>query len=186
MDSYRANYLYQRLRHGFDIHTLLTQSRAGDLTSQLNLRPEMEYRYELPYIKRLPRELLSNNPYIDTTIYVAASLGLEDHERSLSKGVVSSPQVVYFRPFHAAQFVDHLIEDARPSLWTTVCQDDNFMRRLLRKHFLCEFYFMSAFQKDYFLEDMISQQGEFCLSLLVNALLAYACVSQTFAEPESH
>lgn len=33
MDSYRANDIYQRFRHGFDIHTLLTQIRAGDLTS---------------------------------------------------------------------------------------------------------------------------------------------------------
>lgn len=178
LDSYRANDVYQRIRHGFDLQTLLNQIKAGDLTSQLNLHPETQYRYELPYIRQLPRELISNNPYLDTLIYEKAALGLDVGERQWPEQNMSSPQIVYLRPFHAAEFVDHLIADAKPSMWTSVCQDDNLMRRLLQKQFLCEFNFMSAIQKDYFLEDMISRQGEFCSPLLVNAVMAYACVSQ--------
>lgn len=177
LDSHRANDVYQRIRHGFDLHHLLTQIRAGDLTSQLSLRPQSQYRYELPHVKHMPQELLGDNSYLDTLIYETASLSLGGREARPPDQVGPLPQIVYLRPFHAARIVDRLIEDAKPSLWTTVCQDDGIMRRLLRNHFLCEFYFMSALQKDLFLEDMICQQGEFCSSLLVNAVLAYACVS---------
>jgi hypothetical protein len=163
---------------------LVTHIRSGDLEKQLNLRPEIKFRYELPYIKHIPPELLENNQYLDTLIHEPASLGLIDRASREKQPTVSLPQIVHLRPFHAARFVDPLIESAKPSLWTSVCQDDRIMRRLLRNHFLCEFYFMSALQKDLFLEDMTSQNDEFCSSLLVNAVLAYACVSQTSVRAE--
>lgn len=47
----------------------------------------------------------------------------------------------------------------------------------------CEYQFTSAFQKDYFLEDMASHRAEFCSSLLVNVILAYSCVRRCPAWP---
>jgi hypothetical protein len=79
------------------------------------------------------------------------------------------------RPFHAAHVVDPLLSDAKPSLWTAVCQDDLLMRELLAAWLQCEYFFTTPLQKDYFLQDMASHNHDFCSPLLVNAVLAYAC-----------
>lgn len=82
----------------------------------------------------------------------------------------------YLMPFHASRVVEPLLTDAKPSLWTEVCKDDALMRDLLGVWFCCEYSFASIFQKDLFLEDMASQNEDFCSSLLVNAVLAYCSV----------
>ncbi|KAJ3473207.1 hypothetical protein NLG97_g10449 [Lecanicillium saksenae] len=50
------------------------------------------------------------------------------------------------------------------------------MRELLEIFFRCEYQFTSAFHKDYFLDDLAAGKTEFCSSLLVNIVLAYASV----------
>lgn len=40
-DAHQANNIFQSIRAGSDLATLVTQLRAGDLTKQLNLQPEM-------------------------------------------------------------------------------------------------------------------------------------------------
>ncbi|KXH40931.1 hypothetical protein CSIM01_08418 [Colletotrichum simmondsii] len=85
-------------------------------------------------------------------------------------------QSIYVRPFHAAQIVEPRLSDAKISWWTTVCADDPLMRDLLKVWFRCEFQFSAVFQKDLFLEDLVAQKQDFCSSLLVNIVLAYACV----------
>ncbi|KAH0286335.1 hypothetical protein KCU62_g6887, partial [Aureobasidium sp. EXF-3399] len=175
-DACHANNVFQRIRSGHDLENILSFIESGDLRKQLDLQPETRFRYELPYVKHMPPELVINNQYLDTLLHDTASLRLTDSESREARPSMSLPQIVYLRPFHAAHVIDPLIESAKPSLWTSVCQDDDIMRRLLRNHFLCEFNFMSALQKDLFLENMNGQHGEFCSSLLVNAVLAYACV----------
>ncbi|KAH7179017.1 uncharacterized protein B0J16DRAFT_346190 [Fusarium flagelliforme] len=49
------------------------------------------------------------------------------------------------------------------------------MRQLLGFFFRSEYSYHCLFQKDLFLEDLIAQKADFCSSLLVDAVLAYAC-----------
>ena len=121
---------------------LLSQIKAGDLAGQLKVQPETKFRYELPYIKQLPSGLLINDPYLNTLIHEKNSLSSSDCEPHRPDSTVTLPQVVYLRQFHAARYIDHLIEDARPSLWTTVCQgscgDDSFKITSFVKFTTCE------------------------------------------------
>lgn len=47
---------------------------------------------------------------------------------------------------------------------------------LLKLYFQYEHQFLSFFHKDLFLDDMLSGSTTFCSELLVNAVLALACV----------
>jgi hypothetical protein len=84
-------------------------------------------------------------------------------------------QSLYLKPFHAAQVVDPLLSDVKISLWTAVCDDNMLMRDLLAVFFRCKYHFTAVFQKDYFLKDITTKRNDFRSSLLVNAVLAYAC-----------
>lgn len=83
---------------------------------------------------------------------------------------------LYLKPYHAAELVEPLLSSVKPSLWTSVCSDDELMRRLLSVHFLYQYPTFTAFHKDYFLKDMAAHRQNFCSTLLVNAVLAYSCV----------
>lgn len=128
----------------------------------------------------MPEELIMNNPYMESKIYEAASLYTNpprytafDFGDSMGS---DEYQNLYIKPFHSAEIIDPLLTNAKPSLWTAVCNDDVLMRDLLSVWFRCEHHFTSAFQKDYFLEDMAARRTDFCSPLLVNIVLAYSCV----------
>jgi hypothetical protein len=62
-------------------------------------------------------------------------------------------------------------------------KDDVLLRDLLAAYFTHEYHLFPVFHKDYFLEDIATAQKQrqrtsCCSALLVNATLAYACVSQ--------
>lgn len=142
--------------------------------------PETQLRYVLPYRSEMPEELIMNNPYMESKIYEAASLYTNpprytafDFGDSMGS---DEYQNLYIKPFHSAEIIDPLLTNAKPSLWTAVCNDDVLMRDLLSVWFRCEHHFTSAFQKDYFLEDMAARRTDFCSPLLVNIVLAYSCV----------
>lgn len=133
----------------------------------------------------MPEDHIPNNPYLDSLVYEAASLYTPAQYSNLSSSTISGLTAnlssaeygsLYLKPFHAAQVVHPLLSDLRPSLWTTVCNDNVLMRDLLQTFFRCEYQFTAIFHKDYFLEDMATQQEDFCSSLLVNVVLAYSCV----------
>lgn len=169
--------MLQKIRSGTDVSTILSHVRAGDLLLQLALEPETRLRYQFPYRRNFPDDDLPDNAYLNSFIYEGASLYAPDHQlgprRSESD---SSSFVAYQKPFHAAQVIDPHLIDVKPSLWTSVCDDDSLMRDLLGVWLRCEYHFTAAFQKDYFLEDMLALRQDFCSSLLVNMTLAYACV----------
>ncbi|KFA69723.1 hypothetical protein S40285_09672, partial [Stachybotrys chlorohalonatus IBT 40285] len=81
----------------------------------------------------------------------------------------------YLKPYMAATIVDPRLDMIKPSQWTNVSKDDEFLRSILKLYFLYEYHFFSAFHKDLFLDDMLSGSTEFCSSLLVNAVLAISC-----------
>ncbi|GAM83838.1 hypothetical protein ANO11243_018280 [Dothideomycetidae sp. 11243] len=174
----QATDVYRSIRAGFDVRTLLNQVKGGDLVLQLAVAPETRFWYELPYHAELPESLRQDNPYLDCLLYEATSVMPPAWAESSSPAsIASNPEYrsLYVQPFHAAHTIDPRIANAKPSLWTSVCADDGLMRDLLADFFLCEYAFTSAFQKDQFLEDMAALRTEFCSSLLVNVVLAYAC-----------
>ncbi|RTE84556.1 hypothetical protein BHE90_000851 [Fusarium euwallaceae] len=168
-----AQGVLRRIRSGADVDTILNQIRAGDLLLQMALTPETRFRYEFPYISDMPESLLQNNPYLDSLIYEAASLYPSPINQNVTLYRHQSP---YLKPLHSAEVIDPLLSAAKPSTWTAVCANDALMRELLNVYFRCEYLPHTAFQKDYFLEDMASGRDTFCSSLLVNALLAYTCI----------
>lgn len=180
-----AQYVLHRLRSGSGVKAILNQVKAGDLLLQLAVSPETRFRYEFPYRSEMPQDVVIDNPYLDSLIYEASSLysPAQQPKPSESTGTSRIPGLrsveygsLYLKPFHAAQVVEPRLSNARPSLWTTICDDDVLMRDLLGVFFRCEYHFTAAFQKDYFLEDMIAQREDFCSPLLVNVTLAYSCV----------
>ncbi|KAF6810225.1 C6 transcription factor, partial [Colletotrichum sojae] len=175
-----AQDVLQRLRSGTDITTVVNHVQAGNVLLQMAVVPESQLRYVFPYRPEMPAVYIRDNPYLESRIYEAASLspaqGLAETSTSIGGESSEEIQSAYLRPFHAAHVVDSRLPDAKIASWTNVCQDDPLMRDLLSAFFRCEYQFAAAFQKDLFLEDLISQGSDFCSSLLVNIVLAYACV----------
>ncbi|KAM0541612.1 hypothetical protein ACHAPJ_013159 [Fusarium lateritium] len=177
-----AQDVLQRIRSGTNVRSVVNHVKTGDILLQMAVVPETRFRYEFPYRPELLREQDLNNPYLNSIIYEAASLYSNDNssEHTASHLLVNlgleEHKSLYLKPFHAAQVVEPLLSDVKISSWTNVCDDDELMRDLLNVLFRCEYHFTAAFHKDLFLEDMATRRKDFCSSLLVNTLLAYACV----------
>lgn len=186
-----AQGLFNRLRSGVDIETLLNRIANGNLLLQLAVVPETRYRYTFPYRVNMPRGLLSHdNPYFQSLLYEAASIlpssgqGSSSDQPSSAGFSTSSHseatkqyETAYLMPYHAAELVEPALASVKPSMWTSACKDDVLMRRLLTAYFFYEYPVVPAFHKDFFLNDMEAQRSDFCSPLLVNTVLAYACVS---------
>lgn len=175
-----AQDVLQRLRSGTDITTVVNHVQAGDVLLQMAVVPESQLRYVFPYRSEMPEVYIRDNPYLESRIYEAAFLlspqGLAETSTGFGGETSQELQSAYLRPFHSAHVVDSRLPDAKISSWTSVCQDDPLMRDLLGAFFRCEYQFAAAFHKDLFLEDLVSHGSNFCSSLLVNIVLAYACV----------
>ncbi|KAK2755598.1 C6 transcription factor [Colletotrichum kahawae] len=174
-----AQNVFQRIRSGTDVTTIVNHVEAGDLLLQMAVVPETRLRYDFPYRSEMPEIYVQDNPYLNSFVYEAASLYSATgtwRPSYADAGGSQQLQSVYTKPFHAAQVVEPRLSDAKVSWWTNVCDDDSLMRDLLRALFRCEYQFSAAFQKDLFLEDLVAQKQGFCSSLLVNITLAYACV----------
>ncbi|PTB68119.1 N-terminal fungal transcription regulatory domain-containing protein [Trichoderma citrinoviride] len=182
-----ADHVFKRIRDGADVNTILNLIRAGNLLLQMAVAPETRFRYEFPYRSEMPDYCIENNPYLDSIIWGAASLyAHQDRQPDVLAAASAAGRAgdygtegyesIYLKPFHAAEVVDPRLIDARISRWTSVSNDDALMREMLAVFLRCEYMFTSAFQKDYFLDDLVAKRDEFCSSLLVNIILAYACV----------
>ena len=181
-----AQDVLQRLRSGTDVRAILNHIEAGDLLLQMRMVPESRCRYEFPYRTEMPDHVLKSNLYLNSMIYEGAALYSADQHASLSAAPTSSRPLTglrsadyrdfYTKPFHAAHLVDARLSDVNISWWTSVSGDHTLMRDLLSVFFRCEYHFTAAFQKDLFLEDLAAKRQDFCSPLLVNVVLAYACV----------
>jgi hypothetical protein len=172
--------LLRRIRAGHDAESVISHATDGNLLLQLALVPETKFRYQFPYVRDMPLFLQTpDNPYLDSVIYewtvgaVSASRLLAPGQTPRKEDNIPSP---YLKPFHAAVLVDPVLDSARPSRWTNVSAGDELMRDLLATYFLREHMWFTYINKNLFLEDMASGSTEFCSSLLVNAVLAFACV----------
>lgn len=181
-----ARRIFKKARSGTDVETLLGSVAAGDLRRQLSVVPETRYRYEFPYIPKMPASLVTDdNPYLHSFVHEAAAIYTvpEQYVESLRSPTSNLPKIenvdyiaAYQKPFHAAMVVEPRLSQISMASWTTVCDDDVLMRDVLSAWFHNEYSFTSIVQKDLFLDDMAAGRHDFCSPLLVNTILAYACV----------
>lgn len=190
-----ANGILARLRSGADVETLVNHVTDGDLLLQLSVVPESRFRYDFPYDKGMPTSLLTDdNAYLRSPIYEpesvyppCVSVDLSQCPRSIpGHGIASHArkfpdEMIYMKPFHAAEVVDSRFTDLNVAAWTTVSSDNGLMQNLLRRWFHCEYHFTAAVQIDLFLEDLRDLRQDYCSSLLVNIMLGYACVGRTIS-----
>ncbi|RGP63193.1 nitrate assimilation regulatory nira [Fusarium sporotrichioides] len=148
------------------------EEKTGDVLLQLHLKPESKYRYSIPFGSDIPTYLQkSDNPYLQSMLYSTGSpsVGAQQHDGHH----INDRQIPqYFKPYHAATILDPKLDSVKPSIWTTVSNDDKLMRSLLHDYFLHEYEGLPFFHKDHFLDDMLSGAKNFCSSLLVNSVLA--------------
>ncbi|PVH97901.1 hypothetical protein DM02DRAFT_630684 [Periconia macrospinosa] len=195
-----AQEILSRFRSGISVETLLSQVAAGSLLLQLSVVPETRFRYEFPYINKIPEYLFTDtNPYLQSRIYEPGVLhpptqsATDVGHSNASSDTNQSPKFqgtnlaaydnLYLKPFHAAEVIEPRLSNVKFSVWTSVCRDEALMRDLLKAWLRCEYLFTAAIQKDLFLEDMAAGRKDFCSSLLVNIVLGYACVKIQVCNP---
>jgi len=186
-----AQAILGRIRRGDDVNVIARHINFGDLLIQVALEPETRYRYEFPMVRDIPAHLIGSwNPYLDSLIYewTPAAVALDGSSptttnSSRSTGSLSPTTIEtyapYLKPYHAAEVISNQLNSVEPSRWTSVCSDNTLMRKLLGAYFLQEHGWYTCIQKDDFLEDMANMRNDSCSPLLVNALLAAACVRPT-------
>ena len=178
--------IVRRIRNGASVEAILRHVHDGDLLLQLSLMPESRRRYDLLFARNIPESLIRiSNPYLNSLIYewVAGGTGALQTDGNMTKrpstrSIVeySDFQDPYLKPYHAAEMVEHRLEGVQPSYWTSISTDDSLMRELLLLYFQNEHQWFFILHRELFLDDMSSKRFRFCSSLLVNAILAYACV----------
>lgn len=186
----------QHVRTGADVDMLLKNFTEADLLLQLSVAPEARRRYDFPYSKHMPSDLLfEGNPYLDSWAYEATapqhqhSLSFTLRERAIENVQQGDPTAIppdaYEQPFRAARLADPMLERVDVSRWTTVMSDNILLRKYLGTYFLTPSVLSPVFDKDLFLEGMLSGDIRFTSRLLVNAVLAAGCV-RTLVRRESH
>lgn len=104
-----------------------------------------------------------------------------DSQRSLPKP--TSIEAILHTPSTAA--VDDLAADPRlgyVSNWTNVADDTGFLAHLLTIWTEREYTYYHFLDREAFLADLSCGRSDFCSELLVNAVLASACVSTALPE----
>lgn len=178
-----ASAIFKRIRSGDDVESVVRHVCDGDLLVQLRTVPETRFRHQFPSRIEMPTYIRTpRNHYLQSLTYEATypppdSASPQSGDLALSICVNDRSRPQYLKPYAAAKIVDQRLDLVRPSQWTTVCDDDDLMRTLLRLYFQYEYQWFPCFQKDHFLDDMLAESPSFCSPLLVNSILAQACVS---------
>lgn len=180
MNERDAADVFRRIREGGNAEAIVQHVQEGSLIMELALAPETRTRYEFPYISTLPTAL-RDNIYFQSQVYEAVQASAAIGGGSLIR--LPTFESNYTKPLQAAAIVDPLLVDAKPSQWTRVSSNDSLMRKLIEGYIKYEYPWGFVFHKDYFLEDMASGSNRFCSPLLVNALLAKACVCEALHIP---
>lgn len=172
--------IMRRIKMGADAETVLRHIRDGDLLVQLSVEPETRLRYTLPYMDSMPAFLLiPDNQYLSTPLYEATFKSpCSSSDASNSGGSEASKCMdPYLKPSHAAEVVEPILDRVYAKQWTNVISDDGLFRRLITIYLSHQHATFFWFNKELFLEDLAARRTQFCSSLLVNAVLAAACVS---------
>lgn len=157
-----AQEIFQRIRaNNFEeIFTILRQAKDGDFVD-----------YSGRTVNRLPP--------IRSMVDVPAYSGGQVSEGLMAPGVTLTGESgkpvsngdsfppTFLRPEYNVQ----------AAFWTKVTSSDQLVSHLLSQYFKWDHPIHNFFDKDLFLQDLVSRRTVFCSSLLVNAILAVACVS---------
>ena len=69
-----AQRIFKEARSGADVETILRQVAHRDPRSQLSVAPETRYRYDFPYISKMPAGLVTDDsPYLRSFVHEAAA-----------------------------------------------------------------------------------------------------------------
>ncbi len=103
--------------------------------------------------------LASDNAYLKSQIYDASVLGgMSSYLSAPPAGgrSIVGEDAIYLKPFHLARIADERLDSVRASKWTTVISDNALFANLLNAYFMHAYPAFPAFQKDLFLDDMVS------------------------------
>lgn len=182
--------ILNRIRAGADVENVVQFIREGDILVQLSIAPQTEFTYTFPHVRHMPLFLAGNPdiPYMNSLIARGTLEASEGAAAERALGVIgsasSAPMTVdletwrsYRVPYHTVELVDPRISSVKASRWTAVISDDAIVQKLLQVYFLYDYTFYTFLHKDLFLDDMVCGRDRYCSSLLVNTILAQACVS---------
>jgi hypothetical protein len=154
----------------------MRQVKDGDFLIQPAWASETRLHYEFPYSTSMPTVLFSpDNPYLGLPVFEITSHALPQSAEQ-TEIWASQIETIYMTLYNAVELVDPHIPNIQVSKWTSVEADDELLRALLRAYFLHDYANYTCFQKDIFLQAMRDGDTRFCSPLLVNAVLAKACV----------
>jgi hypothetical protein len=181
MNEQDAADVFSRIRGGGNAEAIVQHVQEGRLMMGLSTKsassPDVTERYEFPYIGHIPTAL-RDNLYFRSEVYKA----IQAYEKPSPTMHAPSASVLwqsnYTHPLLVAELVEPLLAEAKPSKWTRVSSNDSLLRKLIDAYLIYEYPWEFTFHKDYFLEDLMYGGNRFCSSLLMNALLAKACVSK--------
>ena len=77
----------------------------------------------------------------------------------------------------SSEYADTRLNCLRIRRWTDVIISDDLAARAISLHLVNEMPWWAYFDIDLFLEDLVNGEVQFCSRLLVNSVLAWACVS---------
>ncbi|KAG5937909.1 hypothetical protein E4U59_004112 [Claviceps monticola] len=177
--------IFQRIRQHEDAEIIIDHLHASDLLLGLRTGPHSRpasgsFSASQPY---MPIPLLAP----DVTIF--PRLGTKQIQvmpsNYLNREVRFPPSFRFLpcmssalystNPHPSIKILDSRLDSSIPSRWTRVSADDDMLRELLGRYFIQEYMRSACFQKDQFLDDMLSESIQFCSPLLVNATLALSC-----------
>ncbi|KAF7569528.1 hypothetical protein PtrM4_119430 [Pyrenophora tritici-repentis] len=167
--------IFNRIRTGANAEAIVQIVQEGSLIMELSNVPEASSRFHFPYIDSIPPRL-RESIYFQSRIYEAIDAYSQGNRSPEHPSVLR--QSNYAKPILAAKTIESSLDVARISSWTNVCSNDHLLGLLLDGYLVHQYPKHLFFHKVYFLEDMVSKGSEFCSPLLMNAILAKACVSQ--------
>lgn len=167
--------VFRRIRAGANAEAVAKHIQDGSLVMELSNVPQTPSRFHFPFMDKIPASL-QGSIYFKSLVYEA--IEASGHDTNTSPNHPALQKSNYAKALLTARMIDNLLEDAQPSHWTSVSSNDRLLRTILEGYFVHQYPRQFFFFKTYFLEDMSSRRTKFCSPLLVNALLAKACVSK--------
>ncbi|KAF5695660.1 3-carboxy-cis,cis-muconate cycloisomerase [Fusarium denticulatum] len=168
-----ANDIVQRLRRGARVDELVQHVETGNLLLELCFKPQTQFRHSSGNFLNVPDLLrTANNPYATSLV---CTIKFDSPSSTTPVLPTSEARALYDAPYSTARMVSSILDDCRPSQWTTVSSNDDLLREILRCYFTSVYVFLPFFHKDYFLHDLKRGSQRFCSPLLVNSVLAAGC-----------
>ena len=183
----QSSEIVRKIRIGADIGTIIRQIHS-DSFLQTYSAPETELRFKSPYLNEMPAAIQrSENDYLESFVYevvcAEGCLPADGEDKQLRQrrqceldALAKKYPPQYLKPYHSAKLVDQRLGLANVTRWTQVITDNELFMSMLSAYLLQDHPGFPVFHKDTFLQALVEGDGRFCSSLLVNALMAEACV----------